>query len=509
MRPTNWARTLAQIDVNSLRVVDGRIDIEAIIDVADATGRVIEILAGLETAISDAESGWLVSPVRRRLSDIGDEVGSQLTRSEEALRVLNVVPGMLGAEAPRTYFIAFTTPAEARGLGGFMGNWAEVTVTDGRMEMTDFGRTADLNDGGTPATRRLTGPPDFLTRCGPYLLRDSGQRTDLTNELVWSNLTMSPHFPDVAQVAAELYPQSGGSRLDGVVAMDVFVIARLLEITGPISLENFDGVISAENAVEFLLRDQYLIDETSTRVDLLAEVATRTVEQLLGPTLPAPNLLAELLGPMVEEHRLTGWAAVPEEFAVIEQLGMSGALPALEGADGLAVTIENVGNNKIDAYLEATTAYEVRVNPDNGAVEATLTLQLVNSAPKSGLPDVVIGNQRDLPTGTSFMSVSVFSPLVVTDAELDGKAVAMAPSSEQGYGVASTYLQIPSQGRRTLVLHLTGTLDLSAGYRLAVRSPPAARPFPISVAVDDVTVSGDPVVTVMDRSGVRQIAVGT
>ena len=29
-------------------------------------------------------------------------------------------PGQTGADGPRRYFIAFTTPAEMRGLGGFM-----------------------------------------------------------------------------------------------------------------------------------------------------------------------------------------------------------------------------------------------------------------------------------------------------------------------------------------------------------------------------------------------------
>ena len=45
--------------------------------------------------------------------------------------------------------MAFTTPAEARGLGGFMGNYAELTATDGQLGLTDFGRTAELNAGGT------------------------------------------------------------------------------------------------------------------------------------------------------------------------------------------------------------------------------------------------------------------------------------------------------------------------------------------------------------------------
>ena len=39
---------------------------------------------------------------------------------------MRLAPQMLGAEGVRRYFIAFTTPAEARGMGGFMGNWAVI-----------------------------------------------------------------------------------------------------------------------------------------------------------------------------------------------------------------------------------------------------------------------------------------------------------------------------------------------------------------------------------------------
>ncbi|MGB7880584.1 MAG: hypothetical protein WBL31_17595, partial [Ilumatobacteraceae bacterium] len=34
---------------------------------------------------------------------------------------------------------AFTTPAETRGLGGFMGNWIELTADDGRIRVSAAG----------------------------------------------------------------------------------------------------------------------------------------------------------------------------------------------------------------------------------------------------------------------------------------------------------------------------------------------------------------------------------
>ena len=42
-------------------------------------------------------------------------------------------PAMLGVDGPRRYMIAFTNSAEARGTAGLMGNWSELTITNGKL----------------------------------------------------------------------------------------------------------------------------------------------------------------------------------------------------------------------------------------------------------------------------------------------------------------------------------------------------------------------------------------
>ncbi len=71
----------------------------------------------------------------------------------------------------------------------------------------------------------------------------------------WSNLTMAPDFPSVASVAAELFPQSGGRPVDGVILMDPFVLQTLLQYTGPIDVEGLERNLNADNAADILLKD--------------------------------------------------------------------------------------------------------------------------------------------------------------------------------------------------------------------------------------------------------------
>ena len=139
---------MRQLDLDALRIVDSRIDIDAVTALREPMLQVQEAIDGLDQAMADSQNGWLVPPVADRLTELAVEVDDQQVVAQRALDALDVAPAVLGADGERVYFVMFTTPAEARGQGGFMGNYAEITIDQGRIEMTEFGRHTDLNDGG-------------------------------------------------------------------------------------------------------------------------------------------------------------------------------------------------------------------------------------------------------------------------------------------------------------------------------------------------------------------------
>ena len=480
------SKLLEVIDYDSLRVVNGRIDIASIELLEAPLTELTAAVDELEATVSNVNSPWLVEALGSRLDDLAADLRRQQTRGDNALAAVRQAPEMLGADGPRVYFIAFTTPAEARGLGGFMGNWAEVTITDGRLRLTDFGRTLDLNDGGDVGSKTLTGPQELLRNYGDFLLSDT--QAGIVGPQAWSNITASPDFPAVAQVIHELYPQSGGKALDGVFVMDVETIARLMQIGGPVQLDDLGIEVTPDNAVSFLMREQYLLPENEDRVDALETVARTTVDRLLTSELPPPPDLAKLLGPMAAQGRLAGWATRPAEQAVFQRIGMSGALP-VRASDGLAITLNNAAGSKIDDLLDAKALYSVQPDPANGTAAATLTITLTNTAPTSGLPDSIIGNVVDLPTGTNSTYLSVYTALPFTSATVDGKPYPFSLGVDSGYLVTSAFIDIAPGATTTVVLELEGGLDLRDGYSLVVRTPPTARPFPVTAVVNGVTLT--------------------
>jgi Protein of unknown function (DUF4012) len=346
--------------------------------------------------------------------------------------------------------------------------------------MTRFGRASELEDGGTPGDERtLTGPDDYVARWARF-----------TPQSTWRNVTMSPDFPSIGHVIAELYPQSSGRPVDGVIAVDPDGLAALLRLTGPITVPDVATPLTADNAARFLLRDQYLtIPERADRVDTLETLAETTFDRLTTGDLPGPRAVGDALSPAVGGGHLHAWAVDPEQQALFEDLGVDGALPDVGTGDYLGVVTNNAVGNKIDLFLTRQVGYDVDWNPDTGRIDATATVTLTNDSPTEGLPNVVIGNAirrgDDPPRGTNRTYLSVYSPWEVSAARLDGQPVTLERQRERGRIAYSVFLDVPpAGGARTLELDLHGLVAGRDEYELVVGTQPLVTPDEFALTVD-------------------------
>jgi hypothetical protein len=246
-------------------------------------------------------------------------------------------------------------------------------------------------------------------------------------------------------------------------------------------------VLNANNVVDFLLVEQYRT-ENDERIDLLEEVSKETIGLLLTGALPGPVVVADTLGPLVDEGRIVGWAAAPDEQEYFADLGLTGSLPSIEQSDGIAVVFNNAGANKLDVYLQRDVTYEATVDTATGATTATATVTLTNDGPSSGFPDGVIGNYTGDPTGTNRVLVSLYSALPVTSASVrtpDGNTtdIQVLVGAEAGWLTGSSFVLVPPGESVTLVYELSGTVPLDDGYSLAVRPQPIVIDEQLDVSV--------------------------
>ena len=79
---------------------------------------------------------------------------------------------------------------------------------------------------------------------------------------------------------------------------------------------------------------------------------------------------------------------------------------------------------------------------------------LTNDAPTDGLPDYVIGNPIDLPTGTSRLIVTFYGPPVAREISLDGDPLSVEPLTEAGWSGYRTAIDIAGRRNRRVPARL-------------------------------------------------------
>lgn len=412
------------------------------------------------------------------LSLIGDARSQLQAQTSQLAQLLGntsiaaqLAPSMMGADGPRTYLMAFQTPAEARGTGGLVGGMAVLRFTDGVPTVDELSTNAMFKE----AKADIDLGPDFNRVYGwtnPY--------TDFRN----SNI--SPHFPYAAQIWRSMWEQESGLAVDGVIAIDPIVLSYVLGAIGPVKLPDGE-IVSQENVVELTMSKAYFRfpdagAEQWDRKLYLKRIAAAVVEKMAGP-VPSARKLLDALGRGASEGRISVWSSIPEDQAILEETPLAHTVPD-DAAPYAQVVINNLAGNKMDYYLRREI--EVVADGCEGDMRnSTVTVRLTNTAtPDAPLPDNVADISGlapqfnlDAPRGTMISSVRVLATkgarlLSVTS---NGKRANAYTHLENGHPSFEVQLAIPP-GK-------TGELT----FRLTEPTSPGDARVPVQPLIDSVS----------------------
>lgn len=393
--------------------------------------------------VQSLPSHGLVGQVAAARADLLGQLTSLAGTTQTAATAAGLVPSMLGADGPRTYFLSFQNNAESRGTGGLMGAFGVAVADHGRITVTRTGSDAELAQFAKPV---VSLGPEYDGLYGGF-----GAATDLRE----SNL--SPHFPDAAQIWSVMWEKQAHQPVDGVLALDPVAMAGILGATGPASLA--DGTkVDAGNVVELTEEKAYdTFADSSKRKQFLQQVAHAMFARLVTGGGSAKALVSGL-GSAVGAGHLQLWSAHPAEQAQLATLPISGVLTETAGPYAQLV-VNNAAGGKLDYYLGRGLSYTGAACV-NGLRSSTITVTLTNDAPATGLSAYVL-SRGDKPThpyppGQNRTLVSVYAAVggQLTSATLDGKPVLLQASVERTHPRFSRYLELDPGSSGTLVLHL-------------------------------------------------------
>ena len=383
-----------------------------------------------------------VSDAKTELEARIAEVGAPL----EALdSVVPLLPGLLGADAPRTYVLMFQNPAEMRPLGGLPGRIAQITVANGSpslVRQTDSGPIAIRSDG----TAMLEVSPEKVALYGDFYARSMTLATN------------TPHWDDAAVTAKGLWERQFETPVDGVISLDTVALGYLLNATGPITLPDGSSIDSG-NLVDVLLSRVYWELEPEEQ-DLVYGALVEVVFAKIASGQFDMKLMLEAITRGSDEKRVLFWSGHEAEQAQLELAGAYIGPPATDNATaGVGIYLSDNQGSKMDYYLRQSASVAHAVCTDGEPERARISLTLQNALRADlvhKLPESVYGVslREGVPIGDIRAWTYVYLPTgsTVTGATLDGAPAEYEVVQDGDNPVLKVRVQLGPEAATTLAI---------------------------------------------------------
>lgn len=473
-------RLASSADPQKLRIRDGTLPFDELARLEPELASTAGELGRADARLRDINRTFLVGPVEDAITKLERRLATAVHDSRMATEAARVLPAVFGGAGSRRYFLAVQNNAEARAQGGFIGNWAIITATNGKLTIDRFEPVRVLNPRPNEF-RTLRGPADYRARYEQF----EPQR-------LWQNVNMSPDLPTTASAIHEMLPETIAGPVDGVVTIDPVGLSHMLRLTGPVRVAGWSSPITADNVVDATLHQAYVVyaHDNNQRDQFLGDVAEAVWSAFTHGDLGNPSRLLRELGQASLDKHLSVWLADKGGQQLVHRARADASLPP-PGDDLTLVTTQNEGENKLDTYLRRTVHYHVKIVPDPDGhhvqVVGRLEVALKNNAPASGLPQEVLGpNRADIGAGVNRSYVTLYSPLQRWKATLDGAPTGFGSQRELGYWADAKYLDLDPGSTQHLDVSLAGKVRLGPDgrYRLHVVRQPLLVPDHTEVDVE-------------------------
>lgn len=273
-------------------------------------------------------------------------------------------------DVERTYLVLLQNNYELRPGGGFLGQYAVVTILNGEVKELTI-EDANLLD--QRITAKVTPPYPFnrMMQIKNWKFRDSN---------------FSPDFPTNVEKAEYFYKLSGGwHTFDGVVAVNADVLNGALAITGPVTVPGYSHTFTSDGGallLEEVVEKAYLGDDVPAE----AKEARKNIMKRLGQVMTEKLVTVENIPKLItfgreqlEKKNIMLNFTDKHLQSIVAGVHWDGTVSEDWGGDYLYLVDANMGALKTDYYMKRAIKYEVDLTAEKPT--ATLTYTYSNTAP--------------------------------------------------------------------------------------------------------------------------------
>ncbi len=353
--------------------------------VAQLQHNVEDALAHLNTAVAYAQGADLsVIPSALLKPKQLDQIRQVLTNWPQIQTQLaevdawvKAVPQLLGVTTPENFLIELMDRSELRSTGGFIGNYAIMTLKNGQIQPFTLSDVYLLD---VPFIGRDSLNPPSQYPWWPFTgfgLRDSN---------------ISANFPTAAQAGLSLLKTEGGGTAQGVIAITPPAIARVLKIIGPIYVSDYKQTVTDKNLEQLIhyyqqtrandpVTDLPPSDQiSSSRKNFTALLARAFIEKLHG--LPTSKLvdIVKAMMTSLQTKDLQVYLNNKSAEALLAKHHLDGSIAQGPG-DGITIVDSNVGGNKGSQFNLASYTDNISLDAQGTATHhltITYTFKVTN-----------------------------------------------------------------------------------------------------------------------------------
>ncbi len=329
------------------------------------------------------------------------EATTLLTTVRSAVGELRSITDLLmagaGDQHRRSYLFVFQNSTELRPTGGFMGSLALITLDRGEIKSLEV-------PGGGPYD--LKGELKERVR-PPEPLRLVAQRWE------FQDANWFPDFPAAAKKLQWFWSKAGQPSIDGVIAVNLRVLERLLEVTGPVELPEYNKTITSQNVwmeMQKAVELEYDREENKPK-KIVGDLMAKLLERLKSSDQDQWVKLLSLGAESLETKDIQIWLANAEEEALVERYGWNGRFKETPG-DSLAIIGANIAGQKSDRLITERVQHTAEIQ-DDGSIIDTVTLTRTHTGTKGDLftgVNNVTYLRVYVPKGSELVAADGFSP---------------------------------------------------------------------------------------------------
>ncbi|MFW5888129.1 MAG: DUF4012 domain-containing protein [Patescibacteria group bacterium] len=340
--------------------------IKAVDEFEEHGNKAVKNLQELNGVLEKIDSEALPEQYRGKVNVLKKEAGNLEDMLTELVGVTKELKILLGAEKDKNYLLVFQNNNEARATGGFIGSYALLEVSEGRID------NIEVPAGGS-----------YDVRAGMREFYESPEPLHLVSSL-WHfrDANWWPDWPTSAENLMKFYSDSGGPTTDGVISFTPTVLESVLDITGPISMEEDYGVTFTSKNCEETLRN--IIEKEAGHVDpAKARRENRDVtepKKIIGDLMDIlvkkigadfdRDKLIELIGATsdnLQEKQILFYFTDKELQKEIEKRGWGGEIKETD-RDYLSVINTNIAGRKSDKKINQEIEHKATIKQDGSIV---------------------------------------------------------------------------------------------------------------------------------------------